>query len=632
MEIKSRLNVVDFVGEYVRLTKAGSSFKGLCPFHGEKTPSFMVSEERQSWHCFGCQKGGDIFSFLMEMEGLEFREALKVLADRAGVALPAYNAQQEKKTKSSYEVLETATKQYEAWFWGESGRSAREYIFSRGISEESARVFRLGYAPDGWDSIGSFLRSSGYGTEDIEPTGLLVQRAQEGRDKAQGNPNGEQKTENRNSTFNAKFQNSDSSAHYSPYSARSAYDRFRHRIMFPIGDVLGRTVGYSARVMPGGDEKQGKYINTPETSLYRKSKILYGIAKAKQMIKRENRAIVVEGNMDVIAMHQAGFENVVAVSGTAMTEEHIALLGRYAKRVTLFFDSDVAGKNAAYKSTLACFRGDLSVSMVSLSDGKDAAEVAQTDPDSLRRSVREARSAMEYFLEEMEKKFDIEKPEEKRAAVEALLPLISVMESDVERVDWARKIAERFETDVQAVVAALSRYTERERDGARAENHQRENVSIGQKKREDVVQAAILSRMFRLQSVWKRAIDYVRTVMHEEAKSVFLKAVLGYVAIEKGEEFGYDFDCFRSALSRNDDVCEAQKIRTLTENWNERENEEERWGETKTLFREFEKEVYKSILDDLARAMQSANAKENASVREELAKRFRDISQKMQNV
>ncbi|NCU41989.1 MAG: DNA primase, partial [Candidatus Moranbacteria bacterium] len=317
-EIKSKINIIDFIGEYIRLTRAGSSFKGLCPFHNEKTPSFNVSEERQRFHCFGCGKGGDIFTFLMEMEGLEFREALETLAERAGVEHKkgsTFSQEKNTNTKNIYTLLQEATSFYEKQLWEEQGVKALSYVKARGIDDEILKQFRIGFAPFGWHTTQTFLLSSGFNEQDIINAGLVVQKEE------------------------------DTSS-----SKKHTYDRFRERIMFPVFDPLGRVVGYSARVLPGENEKNAKYINTPETSVYHKSRIMYGLFQAKEYIKKERKVIVVEGNMDVLAMHKSGFKNTVAVSGTSLTQEHFILLKRYAREVVFFFDSDVAGQQAMKKS------------------------------------------------------------------------------------------------------------------------------------------------------------------------------------------------------------------------------------------------------------------------------------------
>lgn len=624
-EVKSRLDIVDLVGEYVRLTKAGSSFKGLCPFHTEKTPSFTVSEERQSFHCFGCQKGGDAFTFLMEMEGVGFREALKILADRAGVALPTYNPTLEKKNKSGYEVLESATKWYEAQLHAPEGSLARKYILERGISEESIQTFRVGFSLDGWNHVEKHLRSLGYSEQEIEQTGLLVNKRQGISDKRQGNENGAQKTAIQLPTSKFQIPNSN--------SAHSSYDRFRNRIMFPISDVLGRVLGYSARVMPGADEKQGKYINTPETTLYHKSRVLYGISQAKQAIKRENRVIAVEGQMDVIAMYQSGFQNTVAVSGTAMTEEHIKLLKRYTKNILLFFDMDRAGREAAYKSTIACLQGEMNVSLVAITGGKDAAELAQNDPVALRDAVRNAKGAMEFFVGEILAEHTLSKPEEKKEAVEKLLPLLASLVNEVEQFDWVRKVSEKINVETTAVAAALERYTERQTGSVQSIGREAERAPVTEKSRLDILRKAILSGMLVSPFVWKKTTEYLsgETSPPEILESV-QKTVLAEKIFSLGESVGYNFDHFREALSDDGLIREAQE---MTAHFGEFEDdsggEEKHWSEIQRLLVELEKEMNRQILDTLVRDIRTADQAGDVQTRDRLAQKFGEVSQRMQS-
>lgn len=613
-EVKARLNVVDLIGEYVRLTRAGSSFKGLCPFHNEKTPSFVVSEERQSWHCFGCQKGGDAFTFLMEAEGVEFREALKILADRMGVDLPRYNPQLEKKIRSSYEVLGSATEWYEKQLQSDRGRLAKQYLSERGISEESMQVFHLGYAPQGWNNIETFLRSKGYSEQEIEPTGLLVRRTSDQR------PTTHDPQQKKNFL-------QDSSV------VSRSYDRFRDRILFPIGDILGRVIGYSARVMPGADEKQGKYINTPETPLYHKSKALYGIAQAKQSIKKEDRVIVVEGNMDVIAMYQSGFQNTVAVSGTAMTEEHIGILRRYTKNIILFFDMDRAGREAAYKSTIACLRGEMNVFLMKAQGGKDAAELAQEHPEELRSAVRGARSAMEFFCEEILEGNDLSKSEEKKEAVEKLLPLLSALVNEVEQADWVRRIAERIEVETSAVAAALHRHTEHQAYPMRQTDRSGESTPVAEKNRVTVLQEAIFGRMFMYPYVWKEVVMYMQKEMDPSVRDFLQKSVLLEKAFLLGESAGYDFDQFRLLLEERALVSDAQRAVSHFGEFGVEESggDAGRWDETKKLIIQLEKEMWKQILGQLVKDIRKSDQAGDVATRDALARRFGEVSQKLQS-
>lgn len=622
-EVKSRLDIVDLIGEYVRLTKAGSSFKGLCPFHTEKTPSFNVSEERQSFHCFGCQKGGDAFTFLMEIEGVGFREALKILADRAGVALPTYNPQAEQKMKSGYEVLESATKWYEAQLESSKGSVAKEYLEGRGISEESVKSFRLGFSLDGWNHVEKHLRSLGYGEKEIEQTGLLVNK--------RPTTNNQRRREDLNSDpFVDDFEGSVVSRQSSVVG--QYYDRFRNRIMFPIVDVLGRVIGYSARVLPGADEHQGKYINTPETALYHKSRVLYGIFQAKQAMKRENRVIVVEGQMDVIAMHQSGFQNTVAVSGTAMTEEHIKILKRYTKNITLFFDMDRAGREAAYKSTIACLHGETNVSLVHIPGGKDASELAQSHPEELRRAMRTAKGAMEFFTEEILAEHNLAKSEEKKEAVEKLLPLVHALMNEIEQFDWVRKISERVSVETVAVMAALTRYGERLENPSRSVSRPAESSPVSGKKRTEVLRSAILSGMLISPSSWKKTVDQMREKTDSEVGRYLQKTELSEKMFSLGESVGYDFDLFREILHDDAIIREAQEMTASFGEFDEGlENTEKQWKEIERLLRELEKEIGKQLLEDLVRDIRKADQMGDTATRDALARRFGEVSRNLQS-
>lgn len=420
-DIKARLNIVDIVGQYVKLQKAGSAYKANCPFHQEKTPSFNVNEERNMWHCFGCGKGGDVFAFVMEIEGLEFREALKLLAEKAGVELPEYRSDGRAVTETKdrgLEILELATKFYEKQLWeSERGKVMLAYLHDRGLSDESIRSYRLGYAPDGWEHITKFLLGRGFRNEELENCGLSL-RGKEGR---------------------------------------GFYDRFRDRIMFPIGDILGRPIGYSARVAPGGDETQAKYINTPETNLYHKSRALYGLALAKQAIKDAGRTILVEGNMDVIALHQAGLPNVVAVSGTALTTEQLNILKRYGKKLALFFDMDKAGQAAAWKSAIAAFGLDFTVEAIALTSGKDAADMNRENPELLRMAVADAEPAMRYFLNSLLRSPEANTQDGKRAIVERYAELLAATPNDLDRSHWTKELAEAIQAEPKVVQATVEK-------------------------------------------------------------------------------------------------------------------------------------------------------------------------------
>ena len=414
-EIKARLNIVDVVAGYVKLDKSGSHWKACCPFHRERSPSFMVNEERQMWHCFGCNKGGDAFAFVMEMEGIGFREALVMLAERANVELPQYSQEskeryQEARDEKSrlYEIHELATKFYEKQLWEGPGKElALSYLRDRGLSDESIRKFRLGFAPEGWRHLYDFLVKSGFDARELAQAGIAL-----------------------------KKENGD-----------GYYDRFRDRIMFPITDTIGRVIGYSARVRPGADETQAKYINTSETPIYKKSQVLYGLSYARQAIKQEGYTVLVEGNMDVIACHQAGIENAVAASGTALGEEQLALLRRYGKEIRFFFDMDEAGQKAARRSTELALGQDIEALIISIPEGKDAADLAREHPDALREAIAHPEPALQYFLAQLVSRHDIETPAGKKEVLAQFVPFIGAAKNEIDRSYWIKELAQAIRVE-----------------------------------------------------------------------------------------------------------------------------------------------------------------------------------------
>ncbi len=429
-EIKARLNIVELIGTYIRLEKAGAHYKACCPFHQERSPSFMVNEEKNMWHCFGCGKGGDVFAFVMEIEGLDFREALTLLAEKAGVELPKYRAEEpgHKENKERlFALLELATKFYEKQLWDGVGKEkALPYLRTRGLTDDSIKRFRLGYALDGWRHLLEFAVSKGYTIQELEQTGLLI--------KKESQPE-----------------------HTAAHNVSGGYDRFRDRIMFPIFDIFGHVIGYSARVAPGGDETQAKYINTPETMLYHKSRALYGLFQAKQAMKQTGVTVIVEGNMDVIALHQAGVEHTVAVSGTALTDEQLTLIKRYGKEVRLFFDMDGAGQKAARKSAELALEKELQVSIVALPFGKDAADMGKEDTEKLREAVAQTTPVLRYFLSVAVAKNDVTTAAGKRQVVEDYATLLLIVKNPIERSEAIKDLARRLEMDERLTTSVVNK-------------------------------------------------------------------------------------------------------------------------------------------------------------------------------
>lgn len=471
-DIKARLSVREVIGGYVQLTKAGVSWKGLCPFHHEKSPSFIVNEERASWHCFGCNKGGDIFSFVMEMDGLSFPEALALLAERAGVVLNRQSRREfivkhgdvvsgredgaddfsnaEISKETIFKILDLSSKFFEKQLWdGEGKKRALPYLRERGISDESIRAFRLGYALPGWRTLSDFLSGKEYSAEEMEGAGMIIRK--QTTDNLQLTiDNSQQTTHNVQLTTNNKQLKAKSR----PLIA-GTYDRFRDRVTFPIFDTAGRVLGFSARVLPSADETTAKYINTPETPVYHKSRALYGMFLARRAIREKGYALFVEGNMDVIAMHQAGYANTIAVSGTALTEEQLRIVKRYTETIRLFFDMDSAGQKASRKSAEMALAFGFSVSIVSLPSGKDAAEMARENMEALHEAVEKSTPAPEYFLRASLKEYDAKTAEGKRRIAEDVLGLVRLIPKKIEQSHWMHRLSEVIGTKETLLLSML---------------------------------------------------------------------------------------------------------------------------------------------------------------------------------
>ena len=425
-DIKDKIDVVDLISEYVQLKPAGINHKGLCPFHNEKTPSFMANRERQSWHCFGCSKGGDIFTFVQEIEGMDFVEALRHLADKAGVTLSRQPSQENSSQKNRLkEINQEAARFYHNFLTKmDQSADALAYLRGRGLTDETIQNWQIGFVPDQWDLLTKYLLKKGFSIDDLVAAGLTIQR--EGADKNSG---------------------------------RGFYDRFRGRIMFPIRDVHGSVVGFTGRVLVETEQSGGKYVNTPQTAVYDKSRIVFGLSKAKQEIRKKGYIVMVEGQMDVIASHQAGMTNVVATSGTAMTEHQVSLLKRYATNMAMAFDADEAGVKAARRGIRLAVADGMHVKVIQIPEGAgaDPDECIQKDSAVWKSAVGAARDVMDWYFSQTFSKSDLSNPRGKQSAVDALLPEIKRIPFAVEQDHWLRELASRVGVDVGVLRDDLKR-------------------------------------------------------------------------------------------------------------------------------------------------------------------------------
>lgn len=422
-EIKTRLNIVEVIGKHVKLKKAGRNFKGLCPFHNEKSPSFVVSPERQIFHCFGCGKGGTVFDFVMEYHHVDFAEALEDLAQEAGVTLTrrAGTSPEAGLKEKVYAVNHLASEFYHYILTKHKlGEKGLLYLKGRGVSDKSITTFALGYSPNSWEGLYRFLRKKGYEDEILEKAGLVLRS---------------QKTGGRNARY---------------------YDRFRGRIMFTLKDHRGNVVGFAGRVLDP-TVKEAKYINTSETPVYIKSNVLYGLDVTKDAIQKTGEAVVMEGELDVISSFQAGIGNVVAIKGTALTEGHVRLLKRFTDRLVFALDSDLAGDAAARRGIEIADSQGFDMRVITLPSGKDPDEAARENAGLLKKAIKEATPVYDYFLASATARYDASTAYGKKKISEEIVPVLAKIDNPIIQHHYVKKLAQAIGSSEDIVTESMRR-------------------------------------------------------------------------------------------------------------------------------------------------------------------------------
>ncbi|HVT75098.1 MAG TPA: DNA primase [Candidatus Paceibacterota bacterium] len=490
-EIKDKLDIAAVVGSYIKLDKTGANYKARCPFHNEKTPSFFVSPERNSFYCFGCQAKGDIFTFVEKFEGLDFMGALKVLADRAGVKLDRDATPRDNRKEILYDILEKATAWFEERLVAEP--HAKEYALGRGLTEKTIDAFRIGYAPNDWRQLRSYLKGKGYKDEDVAAVGLIKKT-----DKPGGDP---------------------------------FYDVFRGRIIFPIADSSGRVVAYSGRIVVD-DGKSPKYLNSPETALYVKSKTLYGLDKAKTAIRERGYSIVVEGQMDLVMSHQGGFNNTVASSGTAFTDDTgtdsaFGLLTRLSDNIVLAFDSDSAGQKAVKRIVPAISLG-MNVKIVDIKGGKDPADIIKADPKEWVAMLGKKKDFIDYLTDVIIDSKANPASVAKQVKTD-IFPYIAAIPDDTPRFQAIKKVADRLSISEDALWKDLQTYVKANRPQAGASPGSGGPSAGGQ---------STGRRLERLESIERKLLGILYSKKYWNGDEARKKELEGVAGEEKARAFG----------------------------------------------------------------------------------------------
>ena len=595
-KIKERLNVVDVISGYLKVQKAGANFKAQCPFHNEKTPSFFISPERQIWHCFGCQKGGDIFTFVKEMEGVEFPEALRILAARAGIELEEFDSTIKDSKDRLYQICEASARFFEKQLsHSGTGQRAVEYLKSRGLEGATMAKFRLGFAPSAWDSLSGYLRNSGFTEKEIVDAGMVIKRESEG-----------------------------------------IYDRFRSRIMFPISDVNGRVAGFTGRIFSaeggpasgGEDAAQAKYINTPQTLIYDKSRILYGLNNSRSDIRIKDKCLLVEGNMDAVMSYQAGVTNVVASSGTALTPMHLVILKRFTNNLDFCFDTDSAGAMATKRGIGMALGQDFNVKVVSLNDKecKDPADYVKKYGKEWEKVASSAKPVVEFYFDKAKEGYDPESAESKKSVILAVAPFIKRLSSRVERSHWMDQLAyllrvkeDAVEADIMSAPDDLGAYASAQTAPDKTVSKPSIAVKI---EAPDILNEALLSLVVRKPALFKQEI----AVLDRNFLNPLASQVLDGLAKEDLEQF--NFGSFTKKFY-SDRTLDLEFVYLRSQALWEGFGDEELKTEFSNIFNKLKQKTIHLHLADLGYEMRAAEAAKDKDKINTLAARFDELTREL---
>lgn len=572
-KIKERLSIEEVVSSYIKLEKIGSTLKAKCPFHNEKTPSFFISPERGSYYCFGCSAKGDIFTFVEEFEGLDFKGALKLLAEKAGVPLESYNPKEESEKERLYKIMEEATSFFESNIL--KNDAVLLYLKSRGLEEKTISDFRIGFAKNDWRLLYNFLKSKNFSDKDIELAGL----AKSPEDKTKG-----------------------------------MYDRFRNRVMFPISDSSGRVIAFSGRLFED-DGKSAKYLNSKDTPLFNKSHVFFGLDKAKGAIRKNNFSIFVEGQFDLVLSHQAGYKNTVAVSGTAFSDEliskenvvsNLGLINRLSQNIVLAFDADKAGVSAATRAGKIALSLGMDVKVASMREGVDPADlIVKEGVEAWKEVIKNSKHIIEFVLNRILKDCANDSRKIGREVKEKVLPYVGALDSSIEKAHFIKIISNLTQIGENALrddLKNIEQQLKREQIEIREIKEVEERVF-----RKDYIERRLLGIILWQKGVENRKID-VDTILKEISDTLNIDTEK---ILEKSKD------------NKDDLIFEAEVFYSLDVDLEK---------DVKELLNNFKEEYLKEKLYVLMKELGTADLSKNDIKSGEILKEINEINKKIQDI
>lgn len=582
--IKQKINIVDLIQEYLPLKKTGINFKASCPFHQEKTPSFFVSPERGIWKCFGCGKGGDIFKFLMEKEGMEFIEALEILAKRAGITLKRTKEKTDKKVRLYEANVKAAQFFHYILTKHKLGKKALEYLKGRGVVSETIEEFNLGYAPSSWESLAKFLKSRGFTSQELLEAGLIVS------------------------------------------SPKGGYDRFRGRVMFPLIDTRNQIIGFAGRILGQGEPK---YINTPQTPIFDKSSYLFGLNLSKGEIRQKNQAVLTEGEMDTILSYQVGVKNVVAVKGTALTLGQIEIIKKYTDTILLCFDEDLAGDAASRRGIEMADVAGLNIKVIQIKEGKDPAELVVKDKKLWGKAVLEAEPIYDYYLRSTSSRYNLKAAEGKRRIGAELLPIWAKISDPLTSEHYLQKLSALLGTPEEV----LRREIRKQKSAPSLPSY---SVVLDQKdektskSRRELLEEYLLVLLLKIPSDLTFVPQFPETLfLSENYRVIYILLVLYLDAISfKAKSFSISEFVKTTPSELIDTIDKLYLIET-----DEKLINSKAWQkEVEEVVAELKKALIKASLEKLSAEIKNVQAFGKMELLEGLNKRFRDLSVKLKNL